>query len=295
MSATGGPMRPVHVLQLLGLSCAWGGAYLFMRAAVPAFGAAPMVFLRLAMGSLLVLLPLTLWRHGPRPLLTHWRALTIYGVLFTAVPFIGLGFSARSISAGMLAVLQSAAPLFAALVARVWFGERIHSFRALGLLIGLAGVTLLVWDGLGVSGDASLAIVVTLLVTVLWGVSSNYARTIRHIEPVVLATGSIGIAALVLMPWALWHWPTQAPGLQAWAEVTFMGIIGSGAGFLLYFGLLRQIGAVRATSVTFLTPVVTMVSGVFYLGEAVSWQMVLGCAVIVAGTALTLGLVRPRD
>ncbi|NDG42026.1 MAG: EamA/RhaT family transporter, partial [Betaproteobacteria bacterium] len=72
-------MRPADLLQLLMLACAWGGAYLFMRAAVPAFGAAPMVFLRLAMGSLLVLLPLTLWKFGPGPLVRHWKPLLIYG------------------------------------------------------------------------------------------------------------------------------------------------------------------------------------------------------------------------
>ena len=120
-------MRPADLLQLLTLACAWGGAYLFMRAAVPAFGPAPMVFLRLAMGSLLVLLPLTLWKFGPGPLVRHWKPLLIYGALFTAVPFIGLGWSARSISAGLLAVLQSAAPLFSAeplAVGALWVGSR---------------------------------------------------------------------------------------------------------------------------------------------------------------------------
>ena len=262
-----------------------------MRAAVPAFGAAPMVFLRLAMGSLLVLLPITLWRFGPAPLLKHWRALSIYGVVFTAIPFIGLGWSARSISAGLLAVLQSAAPLFSAVIAHYWMRERLTPVRAAGLAIGLAGVTLLVWDQIGVGSDAGIAIVVTLAVTVLWGVSSNYARTLHDIDPVVLATGSIGIAALALSPWAVADWPQVAPGARAWAEVTFMGIVASGFGFLMYFGLIRQIGAVRATSVSFLTPVVAMVSGAFYLGEALTVRMVTGCAVIIVGTALTLGLV----
>jgi drug/metabolite transporter (DMT)-like permease len=286
-------MRPADLFQLLMLACAWGGAYLFMRAAVPAFGAAPMVFLRLAMGSLLVLLPLTLWKFGPGPLIRHWKPLLIYGTLFTAVPFIGLGWSARSISAGLLAVLQSAAPLFSALIARWWTKEPITPMRAAGLVIGFAGVTLLVWDQIGVRSDAGLAIIVTLLVTVLWGVSSNYARTLHDVDPIVLATGSIGIGALVLAPSAMMNWPQQAPGLRAWAEVTFMGIVASGCGFLLYFGLIRRIGAVRATSVSFLTPVVTMILGALYLGEALTLRMITACAVIIVGTALTLDLV-PR-
>jgi drug/metabolite transporter (DMT)-like permease len=289
-------MRPVHIAQLLLLSFIWGTAYLFMRASVPAFGPAPMIFLRMALGSLLVLFPLTLWRFGAGPLREHWRELVIFGVAFTAVPFLGLGFAARSISAGMLAVLQSAAPLFAAVIAHFWLRERFTPIRALGLVIGFAGVTLLVWDKVGVREDAGVAVLVTLAVTALWGVSSNYARARLHaIDPIVLATGSIGAAALVLAPFALLSWPVEPPGAKAWAEVVFLGIAASGFGFLLYFGLLDKIGAVRATSVTFLNPVVAMGAGAVYLGEEISLRMVLGCVVILTGTALSLGLVPRRS
>ena len=288
-------MRPVHLVQLLALSFVWGSAYLFMRASVPSFGAAPMIFLRMALGSALVLLPLTLWRFGPRPLREHWRELTLFGVLFTALPFLGLGYAALSISAGLLAILQSAAPLFAAIVARIWLGEPITGHRATGLAIGFAGVAILVWDRVGVREDAGIAILLTLAVTALWGVSSNYARTrLQAIDPVVLATGSIGIAAIVLAPLAALTWPEQAPAARAWAEVLFLGVAASGFGFLLYFGLLGSVGAVRATSVTFLNPVVAMGTAALYLGEAVTLRMAVGCAVILTGTALTLGLLPRR-
>lgn len=284
-------MRPAHVVQLLVLSFLWGSAYLFMRASVPAFGPEAMVFLRMAMGSALVLLPLALWRLGPAPFREHWRGLLVFGVAFTAVPFLGLGYAAKSISAGMLAVLQSAAPLFAAIVGRFWTGERIGAVRALGLLIGFTGVGILVWDRIGLREEAGVAILVTLFVTALWGVSSNYARTRLHaVDPVVLAAGSIGVAALVMAPMAWSAWPVQPPGPRAWGEVIFLGIASSGIGFLMYFGLLKKIGPVRATSVTFLNPVVAMAAAAAYLGEPVTLQMVVGCAVILFGTALTLGL-----
>jgi drug/metabolite transporter (DMT)-like permease len=288
-------LRPVHLVQLVALSLVWGSAYLFMRASAPTFGAAPMIFLRMALGSALVLLPLTLWRFGPRPLLRHWRELAFFGVVFTALPFLGLGYAALSISAGLLAILQSAAPLFAAIVARIWLREPITGSRATGLAIGFAGVAILVWDRVGVREDAGIAILLTLAVTALWGVSSNYARTrLQAIDPVVLATGSIAIAALALAPLAALTWPEQAPGAKAWAEVLFLGVAASGFGFLLYFGLLGSVGAVRATSVTFLNPVVAMGTAALYLGEAVTPRMAIGCAVILTGTALTLGLLPRR-
>lgn len=286
-------MRPVHVAQLVLLACLWGGAYLFMRASAPAFGAMPMIFLRMALASLVVLLPLTAWRGGYGALYRHWREVAVFGVVFTALPFAALGWAALSISAGMMAVLQSSAPVFAAMVGAVWLRQPIGPVRALGLAVGLAGVALLVWDTIGVRESAGLAILATLAVTVLWGVSSNWARVrLAGVDALTLTTGSLGTAAIVLAPFAWVGWPAQDPGAKAWAEVAFLGIASSGLGFLLYFRLLREIGAVRATSVTFLNPVVAMGSAAVYLGEPVTLRMVAGCAVILCGTALTLGLVR---
>lgn len=284
-------MRPAHVLQLIVLSLCWGTAYLFMRASVPSFGAAPMIFLRLALAALLVLGPLMLARVGIGPLRRHWRDHLVMGVLFTALPFFGLGFAARSISAGMLAIIQSAAPLFAAIVGHFWLRERINRSRALGLVIGGIGVTLLVGDRISLSDQAGIAILVTLLVTATWGLSSNYARVHLHtIDPTVVATGSLGIAAILMGPFAWAAWPESPPSARAWAEVLFLGVVSSGLGFFLYFRLLGRIGAVRTTSVTFLNPIVAMISGAWYLSEAVTWRMLGACAVILLGTALTLGL-----
>jgi drug/metabolite transporter (DMT)-like permease len=163
--------------------------------------------------------------------------------------------------------------------------------RAIGLAVGLAGVALLTWDRIGVREQAGLAILATIAVTMLWGVSSNYARVkLAAVDPLALTTGSLGIAALVLAPFAWATWPAHDPGAKAWAEVAFLGVASSGLGFLLYFRLLRAIGPVRATSVTFLNPIVAMASATVYLGEAVTPRMAAGCAVILAGTALTLGL-----
>lgn len=288
-------MRPVHVGQLLLLSLLWGGAYLFMRSSAPAFGALPMIFLRMAIAAALVLLPLLWWRGGLGDLRRHAPRLLVFGVVFTALPFVGLGWAILHIPAGLMAVLQATAPMFSAIVARWSFGERIAPARAFGLVLGFAGVLLLVGDTIGVRSSAGLAVVATLAVTALWGVSSNYAR--RHfatVDPLVQSTGSLSVAAVVLAPFAWASWPAQPPGAVAWAEVAFLGAASSGLGFLLYFGLVRSIGPVRATSVTFLNPVVASASAAVYLGEPITLRMVVAGAVILMGTALALGLLPHR-
>jgi len=112
------------------------------------------------------------------------------------------------------------------------------------------------------------------------------------VDPMVTTAGSLAAASLFLAPLAWATWPSTPPSARAWAEMAFLGIASSGLGMWMYFRLLGRIGAVRAMSVTFLSPLVAMVSGALYLDEALTLQMVAGCAVVLLGTALSLGLIK---
>jgi drug/metabolite transporter (DMT)-like permease len=285
-------MRAQDLLELLLLSLLWGAAYLFMRAAVPAFGPAPLVAMRLGMAGVL-LLPVMALRGGMPSLLAHPRQLFVLGVPYTALPFMLLAYASLHITAGLVAVLNATAPLFAALIAHFLLREHMGSRRAWGLLIGFAGVAVLMWGSISFkSGSGVLAVLAVLGTSILWGVGANYTR--KHLsgaKPMVITVGSLVTASLFLAPFAWASWPSQNPSPRAWAEMTFLGVASSGLGFLMYFRLLHRIGPVRAMSVTFLNPVVAMVSGAWYLGEEVTLQMISGGAVVLVGTALSLGMI----
>ena len=288
-------MRPQDVVELLLLSLLWGAAYLFVRAAVPAFGPAPLVALRLGIAALM-LLPLMLLRGGWPALRAHPRQLLMVGVPYTALPFMLLAWASLHITAGLVAVLNATAPLFAALIAHHLFKERLGPWRALGLVIGFAGVGVLMWGSASFkSGSGLLAVLAVLCTSMIWGLGAHYTRKhLSGVDPLVITVGSLLAASALLAPIAWTGWPAANPGARAWAEVLFLGVASSGLGFVIYFRLLRRIGAVRAMSVTFLNPVVAIVSGAFYLGEAVTLQMIAGGAVVLLGTALSLGLVGPK-
>ena len=290
-------MRARDVVELLLLSVLWGAAYLFMRAAVPAFGPAPLVATRMGLAAVL-LLPVLVLRGGVPALLAHPRQLLVLGVPYTALPFMLLGFASLHITAGLIAVLNATAPLFAALIAHYALKERLGAWRAGGLVIGFAGVAVLMWGSRSFDTDSGVLAVLAVLVTSLfWGLGANYARKhLASVDSMVMTVGSLMAASLFLAPFAWASWPTESPGPRAWAELAFLGVASSGLGFLLYFRLLRRIGPVRAMSVTFLNPLVAMASGALYLGEAVTPQMLAGGAVVLLGTALSLGLIGgPRE
>ena len=286
-------MRPRDVIELLLLSLLWGGAYLFTRSAVPAFGPAPLVCLRLGIAALL-LLPVVAWNGHLGQLKQRPFALFMVGVPFTALPFLMMTWGALHITAGLSAVLNATAPMFAALVAHFVLKERLGAWRGAGLLVGFAGVLVLMGGG-GVSlktGHGPLAVLAVLGTAMIWSVGANYTRRkMVGIDPMVVTTGSLAMASLALLPFAWAAWPATPPSARAWGEMAFLGIASSGIGMWMYFRLLGRIGAVRAMSVTFLSPLVAMVSGALYLGEALTLQMLLGCAVVLLGTALSLGLI----
>jgi drug/metabolite transporter (DMT)-like permease len=222
-------------------------------------------------------------------------------VPFTALPFLLLGFAAQHLTAGLLAVLNATAPLFAALLAHFVFHDRLGLWRSAGLVIGFAGVALLTADSVSLrSTDGLLAVGAVLLTSALWSVAANHARRrLGGMDNLALTVGSLAIASVATAPLAALTWPTEPPPLRAWIEVVFLGVASSGLGFLLYYRLLRRIGAVRAMSVTFLNPVVALVAGALYLGEVITLRTLAGAAVVLVGTALSLGLrpspVRPAS
>jgi drug/metabolite transporter (DMT)-like permease len=289
-------MRLRDLAELCLLALLWGSAYLFLRAAVPAFGPAPLIALRLGI-SAVILLPLLLARGGLKALRGGGRALLVQGTLFSALPFTLLAWASLSMTAGLTAILNATAPLFAAIVAHFWLTERIGRWRALGLAIGFSGVLVLMWGGVSFSaGGSGWALLAVMASSMLWGIGGHYTRLrLGGMSPVAISVGTLAVSAVVLAPFAAATWPASPPSTRAWMELLFLGVVSSGLGFLLYYRLVRNIGAVRATSVTFLNPPVALISGALYLGEPITLQMLAGAAVILAGTGLSLGLIAPRD
>jgi drug/metabolite transporter (DMT)-like permease len=289
-------MRWRDVLELCVLALLWGSAYLFTRSAVPEFGPVPLVALRLGISTLVLLPLLAAAGGGPAALRGGARPLLVQGVVFSAVPFVLLSWASLSMSAGLTAILNATSPLFAAIIAHLWLSDRIGPWRALGLAIGFAGVLVLVWGNVSFrAGGTGWALVAMLVAAVLWGAGGHWTRArLGTMSPIAVSVGTLAVSSLVLAPFAAAAWPAAPPSARAWAEVAFLGVASSGMGFLLYYRLVRNVGAVRATSVTFLNPPVAMISGALYLGEPIGAQMVAGAAVILVGTGLALGLVRPR-
>jgi EamA domain-containing membrane protein RarD len=152
-------------------------------------------------------------------------ALLVLALPFTALPFLMLGFAAQHLAAGLLAVLNATAPLFAALLAHFVYRERLGRWRSAGLLIGFGGVALLTAGSVSFRSAQGLAAVAAVLLTsAIWAVGANFTRRrLGGMDTIALAVGSLAVAGLALAPLAAATWPATPPPLRAWVEMALPG------------------------------------------------------------------------
>jgi len=288
-------MKPFDIAELVTLAAIWGASFLFMRLGAHEFGPIAMAALRVS-GASLLLLPLLAARQGLAELRREWRPLLVIGLLNSALPFAFFSYAALSITAGLSSILNATTPLWGAIVAWLWLSQRLSPPRILGLLLGFAGVLFLAWDKASFKpGGSGWAILACLAAALCYGIAASYSkRFLAHLSPLTVATGSQLFAALLLALPAYALWPARVPSPQAWVGVTLLALLCSGVAYILYFRLMARIGPTNTIAVTFLIPVFALLWGFVFLGETLSLQMVLGCAIVLLGTALAVGLLAPR-
>ena len=278
------------------LSAIWGASFLFMRVVSVELGALPTAALRVAVASVF-LWPLLRWRGQTALLRQHWKPVFLVGVLNSGIPFALYSFAVVHISTGLSSILNATVPLFGALVAWAWLGDRPGLSRGLGLVIGFGGIVLLAGGQVGFKPNASglspmWAVLACLGATTCYALAASFTR--KHIPPLpslVTATGSqIGATLALALP-ALWWHPRQWPSLHAWGALLGLGVLCSGVAYILYFRLIERAGPARALTVTYLVPMFAVAYGVLLLGESVTLWMLLCGGIILAGTALASGLV----
>lgn len=294
-------MKPADFAELFALAAIWGGSFLFTRIVAPTFGPVPLTGLRVA-GAALVLLPLLAGARGTtRAMLAHWRPIAVLGIANSAFPFLCFSYAALTLTAGLNAIFNAAAPLFGALIARLWLGQRLTRTRVLGLAIGFAGVFGLAWARASVksgadAADAALAVSACIVATVSYGFSANYARhALTGVPPLAVAAGSQCAAALALLGPTVALWPDSTPGAAAWVDLALLAVLCTGIAYVMYFRLIARVGPANAITVTFLVPAFAVAWGALFLDERPGAQTLAGCAVILLGTALATGVLpRPR-
>ncbi|HRL20545.1 DMT family transporter [Alcaligenes sp. SDU_A2] len=288
-------MSPKDLRDLFLLAAIWGSSFLFTLKAVPAFGPFPLTVVRVG-ASALALMTYLFLTGRLHIVVQHWKPICGLGILNAAIPFSLYAYAALRLESGLLAVLNAMAPLFGALVARMWLKERLSSTRILGLCVGFLGILILVYDKLSFTqGAQGWAVLASVAATVFYGIATNYtARFLRGVQPQAVAAGSLAFAALALLPLALIWWPQQAPSLGAWGAALSLSLLCTAVAYLIFYRLLANVGPSKTITVTFLVPPFGVLWGTLLLDETLTVQMLAGMATVLLGTLLATGVIGQR-
>jgi drug/metabolite transporter (DMT)-like permease len=273
------------------LAFIWGWSFLFIKVAVEGMTPSTVAWARVTLGALVLQLLLRRRRHAAR---TGIDALQVRNFAFVAlsgsvVPFTLLAWGEQHITSALTAVLNASTPLFTALFAAVVGLERLRPAQLLGLGVGLSGVAIAAGLGTADLAGSSLAGTVAAVgAACCYGVAFVFTR--RHltgIPPLRAAAGQLTAAAVILAPFALVTSAREGVALTPTriAAITILGAVGTGIAYVLNYGLIGELGATKASLVTYLIPVIAVVVGIVVLGEPFEWRLILGGIITIGGIA----------
>jgi drug/metabolite transporter (DMT)-like permease len=270
--------------RLLTLAGLWGGSFAFMRVAAPALGPLWLASLR-AILAFAALFALALVQRRVPPLRERWRDYLAIGTVNSALPFALFCFAAQYVTASTAAILNATSPFFGAIVAALWLREPLTLRQLGGMVLGLAGVALLVgWQAEPLSGIALVAALACLAAALCYGIASVYAKArMADLPSAAIALYSQLAAAVVLAPTLVAAPLPPLPTPPVAFNVIALAFASTAFAYLLYFKLIATIGPARALTVTFLIPLFGMLWAALFLGEPLAAHTLSACALILAG------------
>jgi drug/metabolite transporter (DMT)-like permease len=280
-------------LALAGLALIWGASFLLIKVAV--HDMSPTVLLLIRSTSGLVALAVIVKAMG-RPFLGEgWRtrlgSFAIMAITNAIVPWVAIAWGEERITSGLASILNSTTTLWTAvLIFWAMPAERPTKVGYLGVVLGFAGVVILVLPDIlshGVSGNF-LGAMAVLVAALSYAANAIYQRRkMRHVSVFDVSIGQLAATVIFAIPLAAPSLPHVHVALTSMAAVIALGAGATGIAYLLYYYVMNTLGAVRAAGVTLLVPITAVFWGVVLLHEGLSWAIVIGMAVILAGTVLT--------
>jgi drug/metabolite transporter (DMT)-like permease len=286
------PASRVDWLLFLVLGVIWGSSFLFIKIGVEA-GLQPLtlVMLRLALGTALLAVVIAASRvRLPREPRTYGH-LVVMGLIAIALPFTLITWAEQTVDSTVASVINGGVPLFVIPIAAIFLhDEPVTPNRLAGIGIGFAGVAILVgFDPARLAGGDLAGELAIVGATISYAAGGVYARrSVRGLPAIVPAFFQVGFALVIVSVLALaFERPLHVPlAIDAVVSVLWLGLLGSGVAYVIFFRLLGRWGAARTSLVTYLMPVVGLVMGASVLGEPIDGRLLVGAGLVIGGIAL---------
>lgn len=277
---------------LILLSIVWGGSFFFIEIAVGSVRPMTLVLIRVSLAAAALWLFLLARRQPIAIPAGAISAFLILALLNNVLPFSLFAWGQTQIASGLASILNATTPVWGVIVAHLFTrNERMTPAKIAGVLLGFAGVAVMIGsDFVRDIGGEVAAQVACLVATLCYALAGVYGRRFKAmgISPVMVSTGQLTAAAIVMLPLVLVFeqpWAAPAPPAQAWASLVGLALICTSFAYILYFHLIASAGATNSLLVTFLIPVTAILLGSLILGEVLEARHFAGMALIGAGLA----------
>ena len=269
----------------------WGTTYLGIRIALETIPPGVMAALRWTTGGLIV--SAIVWARGGRlPGRAAWPGLALLGLLL-----IGFGngfvvYAEQFVPSGLTAVVIATSPFWMVTAeALLPSGERLGRGAIAGLLVGFAGIVLLVWPDLHATGAGhfALGLVALQLACAGWAAGSAYSKRHEHSDDVLGATAVqmlFGGVLMALVATALGEWPALEFSRRSAAALAYLTIVGSVGAFVAYLYALRHLPVSTVSLYAYVNPVIAVVLGAIVLGEPFTMRVAGAAALVLLGLAI---------
>ena len=287
-------MKITDLIKLIILAAIWGSSFIYMRILAPVLGAIPTANLRVLIAGIVLTLYLRAIKFD-----SNWKKnglqYLLIGLLGSGIPFSLFSYAALNIPASYEVILNSTAPMFGALFAWIWLGEKMTLLKIVGLVLAAVGCGIVVNIGAAnITRPFIFSVLACLLAAICYGLTGIYVKKCtKNLKPKAIAGGSQLMVGLMMIPFSL----LQKPNLNHLTNpkilfcVLALALICSAIAYLLYYQLLADVGPTKALTVTFLMPIFGIFWGAIFLHEMITFQMICGTIIILIGTWL---VVKPK-
>jgi len=280
-----------HWFVFILLGAIWSSSFMWIKIAVQEIGPMMLVAFRALFGLLFCIAVISIQRVQLPRNFRSWFPLLVLGLTNVAIPFFLISWGEQSIDSAVASILDATVPLFTILTAHYLLrDDKITLPKLLGLLIGFAGVVVLMSKDLANASTSSLlGQAAVILASAFYAGSSVYVRKTTEDTPGIVRSAGplVSAAAFMWVATILFERPVEMPQLGiTWIALLWLGIFGSGLAFVMAYYLIHEIGPTRTTMVTYLFPLGGVILGVTFLHEQLTWQLITGAILIIASLAV---------
>ena len=263
------------------LGAIWGSAFIFIKIAAPEFGAIGLVQMRLLIASS-VFVPILLRKKYLQLLPFTWNHSLVLAITNNAIPFTLFSFGSFGADSNILAILNATTAFNTMIIAFFWLNEKVTPKQIFGLILGFVGVIILVNPES--SSTSIFSAILCLLGAACYSFSTVFIQKYsQSSDKLVLIGWSIVFSAFIMIPLTLLNLPTELPSFKAFTAAAWLGSISTGLAFFGYVYLIEKIGAVKTSTVAYFLPIFGIIWGAIFLGEIITFGILLGCGTILIG------------